>query len=65
MSDEPVDLVPRLEASLLNRLPVLIAELRQAEDDILAANTKRKAAKNKIAELLQGLGLTGFSLRND
>ena len=61
---EPVEdiddsLEPLLAASLL---PQAAKEVIDAEEEAKQANTRRKAARNRFAELVQALGVTGFSM---
>ena len=59
---EVTDLTPLLAASLMERLAAAIEAVVATEEAAKQANTARKAARNRLAELLQSMGVTGFTM---
>lgn len=51
-----------LYASLVECLAAAIDTVVAAEEKAKQANIERKAARNKFAEMLQRLGVTGFQM---
>lgn len=43
-------------------LEAAVEAVKAAEEKAKQANTERKAARNRLAELLQGLGVNGFQM---